>query len=161
MYMKLVIHTYINQYINKYIFASFAFRRYSVPRPIAPGIDMCVELVIEEYPPGEHLGAVVFSSEEEGEELFRCVTMYVCIYVCMYVCMKNYGTLMFLCMYVCTRACMRCYLGNGMVCMCVCMYVCIYVLKERSLKSRSCVHLRVFICMHSLVKISVKMSDQL
>ena len=50
----------------------FLSLKYPPPRPIAPGMDMTLDIQLEDLPVGEHLGAIVFSVEEEGPELFRC-----------------------------------------------------------------------------------------
>lgn len=45
---------------------------YPPPRPIAPGMELTLDIQLEALPMGEHLGAIVFSVEEGGPELFKC-----------------------------------------------------------------------------------------
>jgi len=52
---------------------SFMSAKFLPPRPLAAGMDIPYELWCSTpLPPGEHLGAFIFSAEENGPELFRC-----------------------------------------------------------------------------------------
>jgi len=46
--------------------------KYTPPKPIAPGMEMTIELVMEHVVPGESLGAIIFSTEEMGVPIFLC-----------------------------------------------------------------------------------------